>query len=246
MNKLIISTAVMVLLCICTGCPSMNTTVTGNGIRITKELPHQGFTAVSIGGSWKVEIAYSETFSIKIEADENLFDFFDISVSDNTLHLKTKRGYTIVSPKCPNAGNKAFITMPVLTHLSGSGATTATVLEFNRPESDLSVAISGNGDIIANNISINNVKLTISGSGAFVSTGRAQNMTAVVSGSGKVQAANLEVNTADVSISGSGSAELWVTEKLKADISGSGTVRYKGNPTLSQSISGSGSISTLD
>ena len=236
----------MVLLYICTGCPSMNTTVTGNGIRITKDLPHQGFTAVSIGGSWKVEIAYSETFSIKIEADENLFDFFDISVSDNTLHLKTKRGYTIVSPKCPNAGNKAFITMPVLTHLSGSGATTATVLEFNQPKSDLSVAISGSGDITAENIIINNVKLTVSGSGTVISTGKAQNMTAVVSGSGKIRAANLEVNTADVSISGSGSAELWAKETLKADISGSGIIRYKGTPTISKSISGSGSIGSLN
>lgn len=217
----------------------------GNGIRKTQTFPYRDFNAVAVSGSWKVAITYSETFSINIESDENLFDFFDIHVADNTLHLKTKQGYTVLSPKCPNAVGRLSITMPVLTQVSGSGSTTGTISGFNRPESDLSVDLSGSGDITADNIITNNIKPTISGSGTFTATGKAKTMTAVVSGSGKIHTANLEVATADVSISGSGSAELWVTEKLNVDISGSGTVRYKGTPTVSQSISGSGSISAL-
>lgn len=37
------------------------------------------FDAVAVGGSWRVNISQSETFS-KIEADENLFEYFDIAV----------------------------------------------------------------------------------------------------------------------------------------------------------------------
>ena len=91
----------------------------------------------------------------------------------------------------------------------------------------MSIAISGSGDITANGIKVKELALEISGSGDFKATGEAQTFTGSISGSGNIKAVDLKTEKANISISGSGSAEVWVTDSLKARISGSGKVRYK-------------------
>ena len=91
----------------------------------------------------------------------------------------------------------------------------------------MSIAISGSGDITANDINVKNLALEISGSGDFKATGAAQTFKVDISGSGEIRTTGLKTKEANISISGSGSAEIWVTDSLKARISGSGKVRYK-------------------
>lgn len=90
--------------------------LSGNGNMTVKTFELKDFDAVAVGGSWRVNISQSETFS-KIEADENLFEYFDIAVSGKTLRIGTKHGYSIQSTKC-----SAVITMPTLTGLDCAGA----------------------------------------------------------------------------------------------------------------------------
>lgn len=108
----------------------------------------------------------------------------------------------------------------------------------------MSIAISGSGNITANNIKVKNLALEISGSGDFKATGEAQTFTGSISGSGNIKAVDLKTEKANISISGSGSAEVWVTDSLTADISGSGKIRYK-NLTPPPAIHGSGDIAHL-
>ena len=63
--------------------------LSGNGNMTVKTFELKDFDAVAVGGSWRVNISQSETFS-KIEADENLFEYFDIAVSGKTLRIGTK------------------------------------------------------------------------------------------------------------------------------------------------------------
>lgn len=110
----------------------------------------------------------------------------------------------------------------------------------------MSIAISGSGNITANNIKVKNLALEISGSGDFKATGEAQTFTGSISGSGNIKAVDLKTEKANISISGSGSAKVWVTNSLKAHISGSGSVLYKGTPAnVIPDISGTGSVAPL-
>ena len=108
----------------------------------------------------------------------------------------------------------------------------------------MSIAISGSGDITANDIKVKELALEISGSSDFKATGKAQTFTGSISGSGNIKAVDLKTEKANISISGSGSAEVWVTDSLTADISGSGKIRYK-NLTPPPAIHGSGDIAHL-
>ena len=190
--------------------------VRGNGTLRTERFSRSNFDSISIGGDWTVDIRQSETFSVTIDADENLFDYLYVDVSDNILHIGFQHGYVIGRSNC-----KAIITMPVLTQLTVSG------------------------DVAARNITVKNLKLNISGSGSFTASGTAQNLEGSISGSGNINTTRMEVEYADISISGSGSAKVWVTQLLIVHISGSGSVDYRGNPRIVPKISGSGSVYPL-
>ena len=248
MNKVkligIVKAAVITaLLVICIGCQSFSGSdevIKGNGKIETKSFPESDFNAVCIKGGWTADIRYSETFSIQIETDENIFPDLDISVAGTTLNIGFKSGYSISPTQC-----KVSITMPALIKLQTVGSLTAVISSFNIPKDSMSIDISGSGNITARDITVNTLKVDVSGSADFSATGKAKNIIADVSGSGDIKTTDFETEKADISISGSGSAKVWVTRHLKADIGASGSVRYKGNPVIETKSSGSGRISSL-
>ncbi|XTB06294.1 DUF2807 domain-containing protein [Treponema denticola] len=231
------------LLVICIGCRSFSCSgevIKGNGTIETKTFPQNNFNAISISGGWTADIRYSETFSIQIETDENIFPDLDIFLTGSTLNIGFKSGYSISPTQC-----KVSITMPALIKLQTAGSLTAIISSFNMPKDSMSIDIAGSGNITARDITVNTLKVDVSGSADFSATGKAKNMIADVSGSGDIKTTDFETEKADISISGSGSAKVWVTRHLKADIGGSGSVRYKGNPVIETKSSGSGRISSL-
>ena len=231
------------LLCICISCQSFSCSgevIKGNGTIETKTFPQNNFNALSISGGWTADIRYSETFSMQIETDENIFSDLDISVAGTTLNIGFKSGYSISPTQC-----KVSITMPALIKLQTAGSLTAVISSFNMPKDSMSIDISGSGNITARDITVNTLKVDVSGSVDFSATGKVENMIADVSGSGDIKTTDFETEKADISISGSGSAKVWVTRHLKADIGASGSVRYKGNPVIETKSSGSGRISSF-
>ena len=231
------------LLVICISCQSFSCSgevIKGNGTIETKTFPQNNFNALSISGGWTADIRYSETFSMQIETDENIFSDLDISVAGTTLNIGFKSGYSISPTQC-----KVSITMPTLIKLQTAGSLTAIISSFNLPKDSMSIDISGSGNITARDITVNTLKVDVSGSADFSATGKAENMIADISGSGDIKTTDFETEKADISISGSGSAKVWVTRHLKADIGASGSVRYKGNPVIETKSSGSGRISSL-
>ncbi|UTC97039.1 DUF2807 domain-containing protein [Treponema denticola] len=231
------------LLVIFTGCQSFSCSgevIKGNGTIETKSFPQNNFNAISISGGWTADIRYSETFSIQIETDENIFPDLDISVAGTTLNIGFKSGYSISPTQC-----KVSITMPALIKLQTAGSLTAIISSFNMPKDSISIDISGSGNITARDITVNTLKVDVSGSADFSATGKAENMIADISGSGDIKTTDFETEKADISISGSGSAKVWVTRHLKADMGASGSIRYKGNPVIETKSSGSGRISSL-
>ena len=237
------ASVITALLCICISCQSFSDSgevIKGNGKIETKSFPQNNFNALSISGGWTADIRYSETFSMQIETDENIFSDLDISVAGTTLNIGFKSGYSISPTQC-----KVSITMPALIKLQTAGSLTAIISSFNMAKDSMSIDIAGSGNITARDITVNTLKVDVSGSADFSATGKAENMIADVSGSGDIKTTDFETEKADISISGSGSAKVWVTRHLKADIGGSGSVRYKGNPVIETKSSGSGRISSL-
>ncbi|UTC55035.1 head GIN domain-containing protein [Treponema sp. OMZ 906] len=242
-TSIVYITVIVLLLFATGGCPGSLIPIRGNGNITQQNFPLNDFKTVSVSGDWTVEITQNVTFSVTVDADRNLFDYLDIRVDGNhNLHIGFKKGYAISNAHC-----KASIKMPILERLTTSDSITGEINLFNNMSGKaMSIAISGSGNITANNIKVKNLALEISGSGDFKAIGEAQTFKVDISGSGEIRTTGLKTKEANISISGSGSAEIWVTDSLTADISGSGSVLYKGNPAnVIPDISGTGSVAPL-
>ena len=207
----------------------------GNGKLITTEQNVSPYTKIDCSGSADVQFYASDEYKTAVTVDSNLDEFTEVFVKNNTLHIRSKAGYTIHYTQF-----LVKVYCPLLTEvsLSGSGSF-AGIDKIITPSFHTSISGSGKVDGI---ITCDNFSTKISGSGKINIEGAANDADVIISGSGKFNGNNFNIQKAEVKISGSGDANMWIEDHLKAIISGSGKINYRGNPTVDSSISGSGRI----
>jgi hypothetical protein len=132
------------------------------------------------------------------------------------------------------------ITAPSLSalSLSGSGDVTADNLRGDA----VKVELVGSGDIAINAVTANSIKTELAGSGDIVLAGKVASGRHEIAGSGNLNATKLAHSDANVSIVGSGSANLTASGRVKADIVGSGDVTVSGGAKCTVSKVGSGDL----
>jgi hypothetical protein len=211
--------------------------ISGNRQIATKEISAGSFESVEVHGSMNVHLVQSPTNSVKVQADDNLFEYLDIYTEGNRLVVKTRKGYNLRPSRdiivYAAAANFKDI------ELSGSGdifsENTITATD------ELSVEVSGSGDINMN-VNVPRLRSKISGSGSLTLNGTAKDFSATINGSGDIKSFGLSADNARVDLAGSADAEVTANKTLEVEIAGSGSVTYKGNPSVKQHIAGSGSI----
>ncbi|MEO8583168.1 MAG: head GIN domain-containing protein [Flavitalea sp.] len=233
-NTLLLSLGLIVLV----SCSTFTSrSVHGEGPLTKQQRTVGNFDQIQSFGSFDVSISSAETNSVKVEAEENLQEFIEVVVDNNTLNIRQKRNYNIDSPH----GIKITLFAPALRalRLFGSG----NVQTENRIPSpgQLEIESSGSGDIIYD-LKAESLKAQLSGSGKMQLAGMANDVDAAINGSGNIKAKDLETNKTGIRISGSGNAEINVKEKLNLEINGSGDVRYWGSPDVNTHIAGSGTV----
>ena len=197
------------------------------------------FTGIGIGIS--ADVYYTPGNSHKIRIEGNSRDVKDLitKVEDGYLKLKYK-DWRVKRSKLT-----VYITSKELDKvgLSGSGD-----FKSDKPVSseEISIAISGSGNVLFAVLNTEELDVKISGSGdAILEKGSADEFDVKISGSGKVIAENFETSEFSAGISGSGSVKITVMDELDARISGSGSVYYHGDPQVNSSTSGSGKVRSL-
>ncbi len=215
--------------------------VKGNGNIVAMERSTGDYDAISVSGSFNVELVAGEEGQVTVNADENLQEWIITEVKNGTLQIKTRQGVNIQ----PSRWDKGLsITVPVesidAVALSGSGEiigkTTLRAAEF-------SASMSGSGDVRLE-VDSDEVTASMSGSGDMNLKGSAGRFNVQISGSGGIMAYELDAREVDASISGSADIEVSVKETLKARVSGSGNITYRGNPgKIDSKSTGSGDIS---
>jgi hypothetical protein len=200
-----------------TGCNGLELTVLkGSGNVQSESRSVSGFNQVSLSliGSLTIEQGGEE--SLVIEAEDNFLPKIKTEVSGGRLNITT----TNTAGFLPNKSIKYMLKVKSL---------------------DL-IELSGAADIVASNLSTDNLQVTVSGAGSVTINGKVARQQINLSGAGNYEASGLESKEARVTISGVGSATLKVSDKLDVTISGAGSVNYIGDPAITQSISGVGSL----
>jgi len=193
------------------------------------------FTKISFSISGHLYIKQGNTQSLVLEGDD--LDEVVTEVSGNRLRIKRRSSVW-------NWGNNkidVYITVRNLEsiNLSGSGK---VIGETKFEVDDLDLSVSGSGDIEMD-VFANRLETGISGSGSVELRGVSVQHSVSISGSGKMDAEDLEAETYKIRISGSGSCRINVSKEIDARVSGSGSIYYKGNPDkVYHHASGSGRI----
>jgi hypothetical protein len=203
-------------------------TIEGNGKLVTRDVPVQSFSELKASGVYELKLSQGNKESVKIEADENLQELFQVKNEGKKLVIDTKKMKNI-NLKSKNK-MRVYITFTKLTDLELS--TVGNVksdgsLAFD--DLDLDTKSVGNVDL---QLTANKLNVTNAGVGNVTLSGKAQNTIMKNSGVGSVHAGEFVVQTMNIDNSGVGSAEVNAEKELKVKDSFLGKVKNKGNATM--------------
>jgi hypothetical protein len=238
------------------GCDE-NTWVTASNKTETREYALAGFTDVVVSGGIEVNITRADTYRVAITTSDNLFDYIEVTVTNNTLRIRPKTFFTF-----DNADFHAEITLPELYDLTLAGATNGVLDGFTGGGS-VDIEVSGASKLELVNMKTEEVNIEVSGasrltgaletgggyfevSGAsqLTLTGTADTATFEVSGASSARLADFPIGDTDVTLSGASNASVTVNGRINVEVSGASRLTYAGDPILGRiDVSGASSIS---
>lgn len=212
--------------------------IRGNGNITTEDRSVGSFDRIHNSGSFDVFIKDGANMSVKVEAEENLQKYIDVSVQGGALVIKGEKFTNFRSTK----PIKVYVTATSLKAIRNAGSGNITVENRLKGGDDFEIAMSGSGNGSVD-VEASAVKASISGSGNLVLKGKTNSLDGKISGSGNIKGREMQSGITSIKISGSGNAEVVATEKLSTKISGSGEIKYWGDAVVESKVSGSGHIS---
>ncbi|MDP4148861.1 MAG: head GIN domain-containing protein [Bacteroidota bacterium] len=216
-------------------------TVRGNGHIKTETRSVNSFKSVSASGATNVYISQGDEHSVKIEGDENLLPYIEVTQEGDRILVRDRPGFNLRS----TGDIRVYVTAPVFNSIETSGACDIVAQnKITNPE-ELELKVSGVGDIKME-LDAPKVRTDISGTGSVDLKGQTKDIEITLSGVGHAHCFDLLAENASVNISGAGSADIFASIKLDAEVSGVGSVNYKGNAQVSEHVSGAGSVSKVN
>jgi hypothetical protein len=214
--------------------------INGKGDTVSESRTVSGYSGIELSMGATVYFTQGETYSLEIQAQENLMAYIQTDVKGDNLVIREKSGVNLGK----HDPIKIYITAPDVNYvaISGSGSINVTGLWTG---GSISASIDGSGDIQIENMMAENFTTTISGSGNVKVNGGTVNYENLsIDGSGNIDLRYLESDTTYAKISGAGDIYVKVIRFLDATIDGSGNIYYYGTPVISTHISGSGNITS--
>jgi len=204
----------MVLFSLVSGCHRIHDEIPGSG-KLQKQKRDVGaFNSISTEGAFDLEIVYQKPQSLEIEGDDNVLPLITTEVSNNVLHIRSLRGYSVSEPITIR------ISLPDLEGVSASGAG--------------NIEVSG----------IKNEKFGIDASGAptIRAAGETRVLNIDASGAGKIDTHKLRAARVVVDSQGVSKVEVYAAEQLDVTVSGPSHVVYEGDAVVNKTVNGPGSV----
>lgn len=211
-------------------------TVTGSGPMLSRDFTPGDFNSVDISGSYAVSFFYNSNFSVRINMQENLFEFLEVEIRNYTLHISSGRNFNTTSANRPHI----YIYAPSLTALSFAGAVDTARWDLIEGER-FSINTAGAANITLD-LDVDFLEISAAGASDVSLSGRADTADISTAGASSVSALGLLTANTAVSIAGAGNVDIAVSDSLNASIAGAGRIRYLGEPDIVQSIAGLGTI----
>jgi hypothetical protein len=200
-------------------------TVTGNGKSVTRDVPVQAFSKLVASGVYELKLSQGDKESVRIEADENLQEYFTVNNEGDRLVIDMKK----MNNKNMRLKTKmrVYVTFRQLTDVELStvgNVKSEETLSFTDLKLDNKSVGNVDLDLTANKLNINNTSV-----GNVNLKGKAQSAQFINSGVGNLDAGDFVVQTMSIENTGVGNAEVNAEKECKVKDNMLGKVRNKGN-----------------
>ncbi|MBN8699531.1 MAG: DUF2807 domain-containing protein [Chitinophagales bacterium] len=212
----------------------------GSGNIITESRSVGGFTGVSVGGDFDVEVKIGPETKLVVEADDNIMKYIDTRVSGNMLKIRTEDMHNY-----RDVHMKVYITTPSLTKVYASASARVDVLDLLKSDNRLTFNASSSADIQAE-VETPEVEADASSAGTVKLRGRTRTYKAQASSGADIRSYDLLSENTKVSVSSGAKAQVHASVNLDAQASSGGDVGYRGGAAVSKSESSGGSVSKKD
>lgn len=210
--------------------------VHGNGKIITGQRNVSGFNSIEANGAVEVHVKQEPTTSVKVETDENLFDYLEVYTKGNTLVIETKKGFNLD----PSDEVRVFVSAPTYKNLEANGAT-KIIGESEVTGDDLELSATGASEVNMN-VKVSKLRADLSGASSLELKGSSSKVSTEASGASHIRCRDLETDETTLDLSGASSAEVHANKQLNIEASGASDVKYRGNANINQKSSGASSV----
>lgn len=240
-------------------------TMAAAGNVVTETYPIKSdYTAISVSNGIEVELIDAPKNSIRIEVDELLFPYLQITVKDGVLRFSYADQREVERLRKRNRNrsiNEAHV------YVSAHGVDTFSASGMAEFEADipivvktLTISLSGMASVdfervecttfklsssgmaeVDTNLTASECKISISGMSEVDLEGRTDHLTLDLSGMSEVSLNELQARTAKVNVSGMSSADVNATESITGSVSGMSSLTTYGSAEVSVSTSGGSS-----
>jgi hypothetical protein len=218
-------------------------TCTEEGIDYTEVRDVQAFRSISSGLPCNIYYIQGDKQEVRLETTKEFAEKVFTTVEDGTLKLKLEEG------RYPKLILRILISTPDIEDISISGSGSLVHEGALHASGNLSLRVSGSGNIQAGIIDCKDFSTRVSGSGnIYLASVACDGFEATTSGSGHIDLKTLTAkDDASVRVSGSGSIRLYEVDidgDMDLKTSGSGSILVNGRcHDVDASTSGSGSVS---
>lgn len=203
-------------------------TIEGNGKSVTREVTVSSFDALQASGIYELRLSQGEKESVKIEADENLQQYFTVRNEGSKLMIDMDKLHNKNLRKTNKM--KVYVTFKNLKQLelnTVGNVSSDEPLSFGDLELDTKNV--GNVDL---RLTAQKLDLENHGVGNVKLSGKASDAVVKHSGVGALQASDFVVQTMNIENTGVGGAEVNAEKSLKVKDSFLGKVKNKGNASM--------------
>ena len=199
-------------------------TIEGNGKSVTRDVNISSFESLKASGIFELKLSQGDKESVKIEADENLQEYFSVRNEGNKLIIDME--------KLKNKNLKNANKMKVYVTFKKINAMELSMVGNTISEEQLSFE-----NLEMKNKSVGNVELQLTATklelenksvGNVTLKGKVEDVVVKNKGVGELEAGNLVVQTMDIENNSVGNAEVNAEKSLKVKDSFLGKVKNKG------------------
>ena len=188
--------------------------VSGSGNRERQKRNVASFNSISYNGAFDVNIVCQQPVSLEIEGDDNILPLVDTEVSNNVLHIKNIRDYSVSEPI------KLKISVP---NLEG-------------------IAVKGAGKIEVSGMKNEKFEIDANGAPTIRVSGETKLVDIETNGAGKIDTHKLRASKAIVDSKGVSRVDVQAMDQLDVTVSGPSHVTYEGNAVVNKTVNGPGSV----